>query len=1287
MVSPFTSEEELASRRFLVRHKLGEGGMGTVYEAVDHERGTRVALKTLRQLSPEHLLRFKGEFRKLQDLHHPNLVSLGELVEEEGRWFFTMELVQGCDFLLYVRALPTSEEPTQEGSRPTDTGSASAPSATARPHTGSLDEPTVRLDRQPEPLLADKAPSPQPLLGIACPFDERRLRSALGQLALGLHALHRVGKVHRDIKPSNILVTEQGRVVLLDFGILSDMQGDETWEPWEVVGTAGYMAPEQTRGVAPSPQADWYSVGVLLYLALTGRKPFQGSAEHVMELKRRVEPVPPQQLLPGLPEDLCLLCTELLRLLPEQRPTGEQVLRRLGLEQQARAEAWSAPVLPFVGRHPERQALHAALARSRQGNSVVVRVEGESGVGKTRLVRHFLEEVAREVPDVVVLSSRCYERESVPFKGVDGLIDALTRYLSGRGRDEAHQVLPQDTTSLACLFPTLRQVPGVPEAPAPPLRGDPLRLRVAAFAALRELLTRLAQRHPVVLSIDDLQWADLDSAVLLEEVLQAPGLLLVATVRVGTETGPTSEVASSRFWEQAQVLVLEGLPAHEAQGLVEQFLGSSAPPQQALARRIAQESGGHPLLLEVLVRHQQLGEERSGEAAPRPLRLEEALWARVERLEPQARQLLELLAVATGPLSHQVAGHAMALEPAQYTPLASSLRAARMAFTTGPAAQDSIELLHDRIRQALAPRLAALERRSWHTRLASSLEVLGHGSAEALAHHWHEAGHPERAVHYYLRAAQEAAEALAFSRAARLYGTALALGPWEPAEQRRLRLSQAEALSHAGRCAEAAQAFLAAAEGAPAAEALALRRSAAAQYLTCGLYREGLGVVREVLAAQGLRYPETLGETMGALFRLELRSMLHRWRLQPREPGQVPTEALERLETLYALSSRLGGVEPLRSYVFRSHHRWLALKAGDCRHLCLALCADIEAKALAGPRYLPRLEWLTEQLLSLAARLPEDTALQGMVAAALTWKGCFLGEYTSAWPHFERALALLQRCRRVDWELTILWRAGVMLLVARGELATVSRHRDLLVAEANERHDVYRRVLLSTGFITLSWLGEDDPEGARKDADEALRLWAECNPQNFHVQGTEHLISHLYVDLYEGQERQALQRLEEAWPRLRRTGLLFFPAIVGSLLVLQARARMMELAQGGEATRKRLRAAQAEARRLERLKLVNTRAEAELVRAGVAAAQGSPEAAECYERAIAALEACGQLLQAAAARLRLGELRGGTQGQALAEEALLWMRQRGIARPEALASVFAPPMRAALSLPPGERQG
>ena len=297
-----------------------------------------------------------------------------------------------------------------------------------------------------------------------------RLSAALKQLAEVLNVLHEKGRLHRDIKPSNVLVTRQGRVVLLDFGLSKDSGGgaDPETSDGHIVGTAAYMAPEQAAGGLLAAASDWYSVGVMLYRALAGRLPHEGKALEMLMAKQRTDPPRPAALHDDVPEELDRLCMELLARDPPKRPSGDEVLAALG------GSATEAPRMAaqrplFVGRDPQLAALGAAFKDMTLGRTVAVFVHGRSGVGKSSLIQRFLEGLF-ERDRAVILAGRCYEQESVAYKAVDTLIDALSRYLRRLPRREADALIPRDVSTLAQVFPVLHRVEAVAEVAEPSAR-------------------------------------------------------------------------------------------------------------------------------------------------------------------------------------------------------------------------------------------------------------------------------------------------------------------------------------------------------------------------------------------------------------------------------------------------------------------------------------------------------------------------------------------------------------------------------------------------------------------------------------------------------------------------------------------------------------------------------------------------------------------------------------------------------------------------------------------------
>jgi serine/threonine protein kinase len=1254
-----------------VQRRIGEGGMGVVYEAYDRERHQLVALKTLQHFSPTALYRFKQEFRTLAFVSHPNLVRLYELIATgNDRIFFTMELVDGTDFLSYVRR----RDPPAEAS-----GAHPAPPIARAAHAT---EPRGLKSRPEDSItmkLPSNAPPPPPPLTRGhrgrSPADFERLRPALAQLIEGVHALHAAGKLHRDIKPSNVRVTSEGRVVVLDFGVATELArvADENLDEHEIVGTARYMAPEQSTDGQPSPASDWYSVGVMLYQALVGHAPFVGDPMDVLAKKSLFDPTPPRDCAAGIPPDLDALCCDLLRRSPEARPSGPELLRRIRGGAARPSPAPAAPIgVPLVGRDAHLGALRDAFEATRGGRCVTVRVHGASGMGKSALVQRFLDELV-ENGEAVVLRGRAYERESVPYKAFDSVVDALSRYLRRLAEREATLPLPRDVWALARLFPVLRRVAAIDAAPEPAVE-DLQYVRRRAFVALRELLTALAQRQPIVLYIDDLQWGDVDSAGLILEIVRQPyppPLLLLASYQEEAAPSPFLREIKEKWPERAEArdIAVGPLEQEDARRLALTLLASTDAASLESAEAIARESGGSAFLVDELARS--VAAKGRNEAIG-AVTLERMLNDRLARVPEAARRLLEIVAVAARPLAVETAGASAAVREGLDDCIAA-LRTGRFVRTGLRDGREVIETIHDRIRAVLVAQLPAATLREHHRRLARILEGLPAVDPEALALHFLGAGETQSAARYAERAAAHAVTKLAFEQAARLYrltlDIALETPGRSPSEVRRLRVRHAEALKLAGRATDAARAFLAAAAGAASLERIDLEREAAEQLITSGHIDEGIEVMRRVLAAVGMRISASPTSALFWLVVCRVWLWFRGYGFRERSPDEVNPEDRARIDVYHAVALGLSLVDAIYGAYMQSRHLLLALRAGDRMRVVRALTLESAHLASRGGPETPRERALSDAARKLGERTREPEA-RGYLDATRGFRFYLRGAWKAAREACDGGVVVPDD--RTGWrsnvQLFTLWS-----LLSLGQVAEVTRRAPQLAADAMNRGDLYTAVNLRIGSVNLVWLAADDVDEARRQIAEGMANWSH---RNFYLQHYRALIAGGNVELYAGEWARAHALITSRWRDLDRSLLLRVQLVRGEAIFLRGRCAIASIGVPGVSpseARARIALAERCAARLEGEKMAWTAPLAHFVRAGVAHAKKQADAEQSHLRAaIEAADAADMSMHAAVARLRLGRLVGGDEGRDLLRYADDWMGAQGIQAPDRLARMLAP---------------
>jgi len=607
-----SSLEHLQNGRYTVLKKFGEGGKGIVYKARDTILNRVVAIKMLKNpvTSGEAYTRFMTEAQSAAKLSHPNIVSIHDIGKEDEKPFFVLEFVEGHDLRDLIE---TSLE-------------------------GKCDIQTV-------------------------------LRIAI-DVCNALQYAHSQGILHRDVKPENIKATPEGVAKLMDFGLAKMLGQPRQTQDGVIVGTVAYVAPEIALGKGADARSDLYSLGAVLYEAVTGKPPFPGE-DPVKIIFSHIHdyPVSPDRLNPKIPHALAECIMKLLEKDPTKRYQSAadllKVLRDIAEESLKEAvPPTQKPILivpsprpagrkeiQLIDRVEEMNQLKEAVDRAIRGEGGLLFLRGEAGIGKTRLTRE-LGAYAR-LRGMNVLYGRC--PALLTMTGIPPYIlwsEVIRDYLHASTAEQLYRVIGFYPAEVSKLVPDLRQRLGaIPQS----IQIDPEHERDRLFEAVSQFITNVSKEAPLLVVLDDLQWTDQSSPLLMHYLargISRERLLLVGAYRDNEvdEKHPLSPVLTELNRERLlQAVPLKRMSLNDISEMIKQILEQDDVPKE-FCQPVYQKTGGNPFFVEEVIKsliEQELifreGNRWKIKEVSRiefPETVKSVVKARISRLDEESRSIL-----------------------------------------------------------------------------------------------------------------------------------------------------------------------------------------------------------------------------------------------------------------------------------------------------------------------------------------------------------------------------------------------------------------------------------------------------------------------------------------------------------------------------------------------------------------------------------------------------------------------------------------------------------------------
>ncbi|HEY6103340.1 MAG TPA: protein kinase, partial [bacterium] len=725
----------LLHQRYKVESVLGEGGMGVVYRAQDTLLQRPVAIKTLAPgiFGDEGARRILREAQSVARLHHPQIVSIFDVISETGSYAIVMEFVEGK-------------------------------------------------------TLRELIPAP---LDHLLPIAARVLEA--------LEFAHTQGVIHRDIKPENIIIGSDGTAKLMDFGLARSEGRSRLTQTGMIVGTVAYMPPEQALGGQVDARSDLYSLGAVLYEAVTGRPPFESEDPiAVITQHINVPPVAPHWHAPSIPPQLEQVILKLLNKDPTRRfQSAGEVLRALqnvaGAEGAAQ-EALTAtgPDLiqriarsPLVGRDGELRRFKELVDQTIAGRGGVALITGSLGVGKTRL----MEEGATfaRLRGAAVITGKAYE-SAPPYEPFARALRELAR---GVDSDTLAARLGEFAPEVVGLIPELaRQLPRIPERAA----GSQEERKNRLFAGVAHFLGASAAQAPVVVLLDDMHLADPGSSELLQHVARRADAARTL-IAVGYRPDDLPATPAGKLFGQivhglareafCTTIPLQPLSAEQVVDLIKIMANHRTRPQR-FGQRIYDVTEGNPYFIEEVLKglfergalyikdgqwSTDFDDTRDYSMLEIPSSVHGAVESRLRTLREETRQVLLPAAVTGRQFSFDVLQAVTELsEDALLDRIEEAVRAQLIREVRG-AGEDLYEFAQPMLRQVLYDSIPRRRRRLVHRQVGDALERVGQRRLdpylEALAMHFAEAEDLERTVRYARLAAGKAASVFAYDNAAR----------------------------------------------------------------------------------------------------------------------------------------------------------------------------------------------------------------------------------------------------------------------------------------------------------------------------------------------------------------------------------------------------------------------------------------------------------------------------------------------------------------------------------------